>query len=314
MTYGTGELEGAGIWRSLRFSRCGVDGSLHRTREPPIGLNKHLDRKPGETGRGVRDRVGPTRHARETQSASGLARNQPGEAVRSAPPQGPPREKRPSRDGNWLRYPRSWSGSDLTGNSRVKEFIGINRANCSVRISPDSRSLDCGVSLTGARHEFAICSAGLPCAFFGVVRRHGCNQRGNTQGVSTRDTHRLRRAGRGHQGFAGERDDRSGHRHAAARDDGQARRPLRAVREPLQRPAQVSHAARRASARAASVRSSTDEIRASLAACAVAVNHSALIELRRLACFAAPGVIPTARAKAAGPPKRSITSENELGI
>jgi hypothetical protein len=30
--------------------------------------------------------------------------------------------------------------------------------------------------------------------------------------------------------------------------------------------------------------------------------------------LAAPGVIPTALAKAAGPPKRSITSANELGM
>ncbi len=45
------------------------------------------------------------------------------------------------------------------------------------------------------------------------------------------------------------------------------------------------------------------------AARAVAANHSAFIESRRRACLAAPGVMPTARAKLAGPPNKSMISE-----
>ena len=120
------------------------------------------------------------------------------------------------------------------------------------------------------------------------------------------------------RGLCQTRDSSRKPRRKVCRDsEGGANHPAAAVRALLvqmQGAASVGHAERLLSARADKTRSSTDEIFASLAACAVTVNHSALIELRRLACFAAPGVMPTARAKAAGPPKSSITSANELGM
>jgi len=87
--------------------------------------------------------------------------------------------------------------------------------------------------------------------------------------------------------------------------------PLRCLSEEVQRAADVGHWTALRSAIAARTTSSTPGSPRFCAALAVGANHSALRESRRRACLAAPGVMPTSRANAAGPPNRSMTWENE---
>lgn len=81
---------------------------------------------------------------------------------------------------------------------------------------------------------------------------------------------------------------------------------------PMYEGRQIGHqATSRLEARAARDLSLMSENPLRFAASAVGANQRAPIDPRRRACLAAPGVIPTSRAYAAGPPNLSITSENE---
>lgn len=96
-------------------------------------------------------------------------------------------------------------------------------------------------------------------------------------------------------------------RHRGAHD---AARAVRCLPKEMPRTANVGHWTALRSAIAARTASSTPRPRF-LAARAVGANHSEFRESRRRACLAAPGVMPTSRANAAGPPNKSMICENE---
>lgn len=234
-------------------------------------------------------------------SASGRALRHAWGHVSRAPPTAAPEGAMQRRDGG--KCDRSWARSSR---ERRKTQIEHNRhaaSNCDIH-RPVKASLQ--VKLEGMHYAGAQTKRVLDVPDF---RRRCPSQAGEEMPQShARNGRSIRQAS------ANSLEPRRQVRGDSAGGENHPAAALRALYVQMQGAAGVGHAERLLSARADKTRSSTDEIFASLAACAVTVNHSALIELRRLACFAAPGVMPTARAKAAGPPKSSITSANELGM